>query len=321
MWLSLLLVFLIGFAVHRASLCTVRAIMQWMEERKTSLIISFFKATAWASLLAGAFVWAGLPIKGTPMLNVSLAFTVLGGLLFGMGAAINGGCSLSTLQRLADGDTRFIVTLVFFVLGAGLAATSQHIGFVPLVQSYPLLWMQLGVPAQRLLVALLAVWALREVWVLWCSRERDQRPGQWLLAPRYGLTLAALILGVCSGLLFLLEGAWTYTNFLRELGASWLVGTPGPGTWRLLLMLTLFLGMLASSLQRGTFLLRGWKAMQWWRSMVGGLFMGLGSTLIPGGNDTVILVLIPTLSLQALVGFLSMLAGIVSILILMRLHK
>ncbi|MEP6588787.1 MAG: YeeE/YedE thiosulfate transporter family protein [Polaromonas sp.] len=84
-------------------------------------------------------------------------------------------------------------------------------------------------------------------------------------------------------------------------------------------MLTLFLGMLASSLRRGTFQLRGWKAMQCWRSMLGGLFMGLGSALIPGGNGTVILVLIPTLSLQALVGFLSMLAGIA--LILMRLHR
>ena len=80
-------------------------------------------------------------------------------------------------------------------------------------------------------------------------------------------------------------------------------------------------GVLASSLQQGTFLLRGWKAMQWRRSRVGGLFMGLGSALIPGGNDTAILVLIPTLLLQALVGFLSMLAGVASILILMCLHK
>lgn len=46
-----LLVFLIGFAAHRASLCTVRAVMQWLDERKASVIIRFVKAAAWASSL------------------------------------------------------------------------------------------------------------------------------------------------------------------------------------------------------------------------------------------------------------------------------
>lgn len=38
--------------------------------------------------------------------------------------------------------------------------------------------------------------------------------------------------------------------------------------------------------------------------------MGVGGGLVPGGNDTVLLVLMPTLSLQALGSFGAMLVGI-----------
>jgi hypothetical protein len=65
--LSVLLVFLIGFAAHRANLCTVRAVMQWLDDHKASVLISFIKAAAWSCLLAGIFVLFGLPIKGVPV--------------------------------------------------------------------------------------------------------------------------------------------------------------------------------------------------------------------------------------------------------------
>jgi uncharacterized membrane protein YedE/YeeE len=35
-----------------------------------------------------------------------------GGLSFSMGAAINGGCSLSAVQQLADGNSRVLVTVL-----------------------------------------------------------------------------------------------------------------------------------------------------------------------------------------------------------------
>ena len=105
MLLNFALVFLIGFAAHRASLCTVRAVMQWMNERKAGILLSFAKAVAWACLLSGVFVLLGLPVKGVPLTHSLWWVSIAGGFLFGMGAAINGGCSLSTLQKLADGDT------------------------------------------------------------------------------------------------------------------------------------------------------------------------------------------------------------------------
>lgn len=45
--------------------------------------------------------------------------------------------------------------------------------------------------------------------------------------------------------------------------------------------------------------------------------MGMGGALVPGGNDTVLLVLMPSLSLQALASFGSMLFGIYGVVKLM----
>lgn len=49
--------------------------------------------------------------------------------------------------------------------------------------------------------------------------------------------------------------------------------------------------------------------------------MGAGGALVPGGNDTLILVLIPNLSLQAMASYLALLAGIACVLLSMRLAR
>lgn len=319
MWLSFVLVFLIGFAAHRASLCTVRAVMQWMEQRKSSLLVSFFYASLWASLATGLFVWTGAPIAGHPVLASSWLFSVVGGLLFGMGAAVNGGCSLSTLQRLADGETRLFTTLVFFVLGSLVVTWLQSVGTVPWPHAEALWWGAIGAGYRSVLLLFLLVWAVWQLALLWHCRDRHLRPDKWLLAHKYRLSLAAMVLGLCSGLLFLLEGAWTYTNYLRELGVSWMTDANAPGWHRLALVACLFAGMVVSSVQRGQFQWRGAQAMFGWRNMLGGGLMGIGGTLVPGGNDTVLLVLMPTLSLQALTSFVAMLLGIYGVVKLMRM--
>ena len=43
--------------------------------------------------------------------------TIVGGLLFGLGAAVNGGCSFGTLIRFAAGDLSFIASFVGMAAG------------------------------------------------------------------------------------------------------------------------------------------------------------------------------------------------------------
>lgn len=318
MLLSFVLVFLIGFAAHRASLCTVRAVMQWFDERQTSILVSFAKAVAWACWLAGGFVLLDLPFKGLPLVHSVWWLSLVGGFLFGVGAAINGGCSLSTLQKLADGDASLLLTLLAFVLGVALAVATESLWLSLALQPQTLWWMTLPTSLRWSLVAILTLWVGRELTQLWRSRARDQTAWQRLLAPRYSLAFSAMLLGVFSGLLFLLEGMWTYTNYLRAQTSALQIHTAAPGWWRAVLLAALFLGMLASSLQRRSFQRRALLRQNRHRRFFGGLLMGAGSALVPGGNDTLLLVLIPTLSLQALASYLALLAGVASVMLAMR---
>lgn len=319
--LSILFVFLIGFAAHRASLCTVRAVMQWLDDRKASVIISFIKAGAWSCLLAGVFVLFGLPIKGVPVTHGVWWLGMVGGFLFGMGAAINGGCSLSTVQQLANGDSSLLLTLLAFVLGAAGVVTLENLWRAQVVQPQPLWWEQLTLTQHILLVAVLLLWAIRELAMQWQRRDQGLSVWQRLAAPRYRLSFGALLLGVCSGLLFLLEGTWTYTNYLREQTNTLFFHGISPGWLRSVLVMALFVGMLVSSFHRGSFRWRWPDTNNWFRRSLGGTLMGAGGALVPGGNDTLILVLIPTLSIQAVASYVALLAGIASVLLTMRLIR
>lgn len=316
--LSVPLVFLIGFAAHRASLCTVRAVMQWLDDHKASVLISFIKAAAWSCLLAGVFVLFGLPIKGVPVTHGVWWLGILGGFLFGMGAAINGGCSLSTVQQLADGDSTVLLTLIAFVSGVAGTMTLENLWLPQVVQPQALWWQQLTLWQHVTLVTVLMLWAVRKLVMQWQRRDQSLSVLQRFVAPRYRLAFGALLLGVASGLLFLLEGTWTYTNYLREQTKSWFFDGISTGWLRGILVLTLFVGMLTSSFHRGSFSWRWPNMNNWQRRVLGGLLMGSGGALVPGGNDTLILVLIPTLSLQALASYVALLAGIGSVLMVMR---
>lgn len=106
--LSLALAAVLGFAAHRASLCTVRAVSEILTSGGAYCLKSFAKTAAW--VLALIFpVLAVHPQFAAHLTGISLSWgTLIGGLLFGIGAALNGGCSFSTLSRLADGQMRML---------------------------------------------------------------------------------------------------------------------------------------------------------------------------------------------------------------------
>jgi len=186
------------------------------------------------------------------------------------------------------------------------------------VQPQVLWWQQLTPWQHVTLVTVLMLWAVRELVMQWQRRDQSLSVLQRLVAPRYRLSFGALLLGVASGLLFLMEGTWTYTNYLREQTKCWFFDGISTGWLRGILVLTLFVGMLMSSFHCGSFSWRWPNINYWQRRVMGGLLMGSGGALVPGGNDTLILVLIPTLSLQALASYFALLAGIGSVLMIIR---
>ena len=313
---------LIGFAAHRGSLCNVRAVAELMTTGSAHMLSSLLQAVLWMAALTGVLV-LGFGLAPQPVLaHTPVYWAVAGGALFGTGAAINGGCSLSTLTRLADGNMGMVATLAGFALGVS-ALVALHAGdSLAALAPLPSPWLRWPDLAPWLLAGLL-VWALQRVRSLWrLARQPEPAPVTSLLAPSYHLSAAAVLMGLAAGLLFATQGAWSYTNYVRT-GVSHALGeVPAATAWHAALVGALLVGMLGSSLQRRSFVwTRPTDVVGWMRHAIGGALMGMGAALVPGGNDTLLLGNLPTMTGAAAGTYLSMLLGIALVLWMMRLAR
>ncbi|MDZ4135371.1 MAG: YeeE/YedE thiosulfate transporter family protein [Paracoccaceae bacterium] len=310
--LSLLMGAILGFAAHRAGLCTVKAVAEVLTTRRAHLLWSFGKSALWVMALtavAGAFsLTAGL--QHWPLSAASVA----GGVLFGLGAGLNGGCTFSTLSRLMDGNLNMLATVIGWPLGLGLGlqlwSLSSH---APLATSAAA-----GQTLHGALVWALAIWAL---WEGWHTVRRLMGLGglrRILGAPVYTLSAAAALLGLSNAVLLETAGPWSFTGtFLCALDAGTLARCADPVLpWAI--FAAALVGMVLSALQRGSFVLRRPRPRNLLRGGVAGVMMGLGAVLIPGGNDGLILFAIPALSPHALPAYGGILAGILAALLAMR---
>jgi len=269
LWVIPLVAFL-GYTSHRASMCTVRAVSCALRETRGI-----------------GPLWSGL----------------VGGFVFGLGAALNRGCSFSTLQRLADRDWRMLATLAGIVIGSSFC----H-GFV---HGFP-------VSGQPIGTAIAAAWrwpaiAGLAVWVVWEGARLAKRRDSWqhLLRDKpVSPAAAAVILGLGAGLLYLGFGPWTYLNTLQRTAGSMVTGAAVPSALELVLVPVMVGGMVISAYQRGTWRVRkSWAG--WPVNLTGGILMGLGGAIIPGGNDTLLLRLIPSLAPHSLGTYAALLLGVV----------
>lgn len=312
-----LFAFTLGFAAHRASICTVRAAAEIISARTTFMLASIGKSALWVLALTIPFLWLVPQAVADVSAWQLTAFAFVGGLSFGFGAAINGACAYSTMTRLMDGEVRMAVSVGGF--GLGVAA------FLALVD---LQWIARPHPASPLIgpimdfallvMLLLLAWALYELPSMWRKRPKHLRMKHMVLAPQYRLSAAALLIGLSSSVIFLLIGSPGYTLTLQSLVQGFLGTGLFPAAGRDLLLLAVLAGMLASTLQRGSFRLDWQPQWSWLRNALGGALMGLGTAMVPGGNDALILYGIPSLSPHAIPSYAALLAGALAGLLAMK---
>jgi hypothetical protein len=109
--------FLYGFLLQKADFCFVASIRDWISVRDSRILngVLVLIATAligWAILLTFGIrgvqdVWS-LPIGGA---------NLIGGILFGIGMTIAGGCGSGTLYRCGMGYVQFWIVLLFAIAG------------------------------------------------------------------------------------------------------------------------------------------------------------------------------------------------------------
>ncbi len=287
-----------GYTAQRASVCSVRAVRDAAERRDLRLLASFAKVAAWAMAFALPLGWAlyGEIEANLPPLGLA---ALAGGFLFGLGATLNNGCAISTISHLASGEGAMLLTLLGFAVGA--LAVEQAFGaeleaagstIAPLARPSTLGLAILGVAW---------IWALLELRHL-IAGGRDQRTRL--------LAFAAIGLGLCNGVLFVLQGPWVYTAAIVRTSGFALGHGLAPSPALLLLFAAVLAGAMLSALRAGRFRLRWRGARPWYGHLVGGLMMGGGAALVPGGNDAVLLHALPLGAEHALPAFAAMLLGI-----------
>lgn len=310
--LSLLMGLILGFAAHRAGLCTVKAVAEVLTTRRTHFLWSFAKSALWVmvvAMLAGIF--ASEPgFRHWPL----TASSVFGGVVFGIGAGFNGGCTFSTLSRLMDGNVGILATVCGWPIGIELGLWFWSIFATPPV----------AVPAHLNIVSLVPIKLFLMVWALWEAIRlirRMWRAGSLARvfgAHVYTLSAAAALVGLSNAVLLEVSGPWSFTGtLLCALDAGTLANCADPMLpW--LIFGAALVGMLGSAVQRGSFQLHLPTRLAVIRHGAGGVLMGLGSVLIPAGNDGLILFAIPTLSPHAFAAYAGILLGILLALLTIR---
>ncbi|MFA0814237.1 MAG: YeeE/YedE thiosulfate transporter family protein [Anaerofustis sp.] len=111
-----------GFVLQKSRFCFTAAMRDPVITGSTSLtkavLIAFAITTIGFTAIKYSAFASGLPIPGQSYVNpVSLA-TAVGGIMFGIGMVIAGGCASGTLMRVGEGFGMQMLSLVFFVIGS-----------------------------------------------------------------------------------------------------------------------------------------------------------------------------------------------------------
>lgn len=297
---------LVGFAAAHGGICAVRAVEDLFDGRGGGLFLAFLKCSIWVAAITLPLSWAMVP--GAHIASAApLAWPVAaGGFLFGVGAALNGGCAFSMISHLGAGDSGQLCTL--FGLGLGFALHDAWIGpLVPPAAPQP---GPLARPEAWSLVLLAAAW-------FWTAREA-LRLRRFAPSARTDRTMA--VVGLASAVLYAIHGPWMYTASLAQ-GAVWAKGGAAPSAPLLLLSAGALAGAALAAWVRGRFRPRRPRLGPALRGLAGGALMGVGAAMVPGGNDALVLHGLPALLPHAALAYAALVAGAACVLSLLRAFK
>lgn len=285
-FLILALIFAAGYASQRGRTCAVSAAFEIAKRRRARRFIGYLFAAS-ISLAVLSVISVFQPDLFAMFRAQELSgWTVLGGIVFAAGAYINGRCALGTIARLGSGDLVRIGTLLGIFCGVYLA--SSILPHRPAAEGAPLF--SVLSPAIRIAIAGAALTAL--AMLVRRVVPAGVHPGQWPI-PK-----AMLVIGLVNGLLVWLARDWSYTSLFRHVAR----GEPGTGFGMIGLTVLIVGAVSAGAVNRQL----AWNIgalRDWVLAGVGGTLMGLGVVLVPGGNDTMLLVGIPLVLPHLVVGY------------------
>ncbi|KAF2406317.1 YeeE/YedE thiosulfate transporter family protein [Pseudomonas antarctica] len=294
------LAFTVGFIVNRSGTCLVSAAHEVLYKRRAWRVGGLALAAMASSGLLLPLSWISSPtLVLAPVFSVELTL-IIGAVLFGIGALVNDACLLGSLGRIGNGEVRLIVLPVG--LGAGFLLTDgtrvgQRVEY-PSVLSEP-------TPLSVATYCLIA-WGFIGLLAAFMSAER-------YLGVRPGSGRRMVMIGAVAGLLFAIEPSWTLASLVGGMV------TGSVGTVACIAALATLAGSVMSAQRFGTFKFEFPTAWSAARTLAAGGFMGAGSTLIPGGNDSLLLQSLPGASPSAFLALIVMMTAILLTMTVTRL--
>jgi toxin CptA len=303
LWISLPLVFLIGIAIQRGNTCTVVAFDDIVHRRSWDRFLSI--VYTWP-LVAGGLTLLALTTGFVPAAHVFpvTVWSVIGGLILGVGAVVNGACTTGTIARIGSGEYAYLFTMAGFFLGCVLAprvfgaGATTHVASVPVSTS-----VNHPIPA---LIALALVVLLTARRLISGPHEsfRDFLRSAW--DPR----TAVLIIAILFVAMVQIYSAWAYTELLGDVAH----GDTRESIHQLVLLGAIVAGaVVAGRTMRGNRLI-GPLAPRIFRCSLGGAVMGLGFSVGPGAFDALTLygqpLLLPFAWVVMIASYVSILLGV-----------
>jgi uncharacterized membrane protein YedE/YeeE len=266
-----------GFAIQQGGTCMVSALEQLLRKGSAKKLLALAECSLWTSALGLVVAAAGFAFVASPGYSLGPA-TLAGGLLLGIGAWLNGACVFGSIARIGGRDWHYLLTPPGYFLGS--------LAHYRLAGDYPAAQMQSPALGLVPLLGALVLASLLASLLVWRRSGRN-------LAALWDYRHATIAIGLAFVALTVLAGPWTYTEALGRVSHGY-----GLTSWH---EPALFAALLGGAILGGRGLASPGRVVprRALLCLVGGGLMGFGGSLVPGGNDNLILVGLPGLQPHA----------------------
>lgn len=282
---ALISAFVMGIAIQRGATCMVAAVDEMVSERRFARAGALLEASLWVGgLVAFAMLlgWAG----ALPAHFQIGPGTFAGGALLGLGAWINRACVFGSVARIGNGQWAWLATPLGFFAGCLVPVTTPS---------------SAATGSSSLLIVPIAIFFS----ALFAWRIIEAAKSGSLLEHLWHPYRATLLIGLTFFTTMLTVGAWAYTDGLAEI-ARMTENVEIHFGLRGIMVLALFAGAVAGGWIAGAIRLARPALKDVVRCFAGGTFMGIGAGLVPGSNDSLIMLGLPLLLPHAWIAVLTM---------------
>jgi len=335
---------LFGFALQRGRFCMNSAIRDTILLKDTTLLKSVVMAILVAMVGFALLAMGGL-IKISPS-GFFWGAHLVGGILFGIGMVLAGGCASGITYRIGEG----VVSALSAAIGLTIAGTLTMIGFLAPIKDYlqkgTQIWVTTPVEGadpikanptlanifglDHALVAIGLAVIIAIIWIVIALKNREEPEKKEkvpLLTAIFSKGWVWWVTGIAIGLVNVLAfylSTLAKRSYPLGITSGWagiakvLIGfetvTDGVATayklgWGDYLIIGIILGTFIAALIAREFKIRwpGWKTLG--QTFVGGLLMGFGAITSGGCNVGHILSGVPQLGIGSIVGGIAIILG------------